>query len=515
MLRCDVCSTTTDQTGRFCPTCGGALQVIDDDLAVAETQHGADSAGSRELVGASFDGFAIEAVLGGGSFGTVYRGRQVALDRVVAVKVPTHEIAADPMMARRFAREARAASRVQHPGIVAIHAVGELPDGRPYLAMQLVDGEPLSKVLADGPLPPRRALAIARQIASALSETHAAGVVHRDLKPSNIVWRRDRNGDELITIVDFGIALSRPGHADATRLTSGGLIGTPHYMAPEQANGDAVDAPADLYALGCVLFELVTGAPPYRGAGVDVLLAHVNQPVPVPSDRDPAVPAVIDALCARLLAKKPDERAPSADAVVALIDDALAQLDGGQAPRSWRWSSSARTVRTGAGPAAGARGSRLRWVALGAGGALALGAVAVIALGAAGYGVSSRAADAAHAPDDERRRAARDLPRRGRRAAARVRARSARGGAARPAAHGDLLRAAQQARRADRRRRRRRHHRGPRRHRARRDRAAAPQPPLAVRVPPRVHGAGHLPDPVLPARLAEHVRRARRGALSG
>src|SRR5690242_13323762 len=179
MQVCMACSTATDETGRFCPACGAVL-ASQDDHATAAAQS-SDRSPASSLVGLVVDGFAIEAVLGGGSFGTVYRGRQLGLDRPVAVKIPTYEIASDPVMARRFAREARAASRVTHPGIVAIYGVGELPDGRPYLAMQLVEGEPLDRMLTTGPVPPVRALRIARQIASALAETHAADVVHRDL----------------------------------------------------------------------------------------------------------------------------------------------------------------------------------------------------------------------------------------------------------------------------------------------------------------------------------------------
>src|SRR5258706_1760693 len=278
------------------------------------------------LIGQTVGDFTFEAVIGGGSFGTVYRGRQVGLDRPVAIKVPTYEIAADPVQARRFAREARAAARIVHPGVVAIYAVGELDDGRPYLAMQLIDGEPLDRMLGDGPVPAMRALRIARDIASALSETHAAEVVHRDLKPSNIMWRRDRNGDDRITLVDFGIAVCKPGNADATRLTTGGLIGTPHYMSPEQAQGEQVDARSDLYGLGCLLFELVTGAPPFDGSGFEVLLAHIGRRAPRASEQDPAIPDAVDQLIAHLLQKKPDDRPASADAVVAMLDDAIAEL---------------------------------------------------------------------------------------------------------------------------------------------------------------------------------------------
>ena len=295
---------------------------------VAETQPGSGRSAAASLVGTLVDGFRIESVLGTGAFGAVYRGRQVGLDRIVAIKVPTHEIAADPVMARRFQREARAAARIAHPGVVTIHAVGELPDGRPYIAMELVDGVPLDNILADGPLEPRRALRLVRQVASALSDTHAKDVVHRDLKPSNIVWRRDRNGDDRITLVDFGIAVCKPGTADATRLTAGGLIGTPHYMSPEQAHGDQVDARADLYALGCILFELLTGEPPFEGSGFEVLLAHLGRPVPAPSSKVDTIPPAVDELVGKMTAKKPDQRVASADVLVAMIDDVLDELEG-------------------------------------------------------------------------------------------------------------------------------------------------------------------------------------------
>lgn len=347
MQVCTACTTTTDATGRFCPECGAALAAAAADAyATAATDHGdhGDHGGAQgsarvsaaaSLVGLAVDGFAIEAVLGGGSFATVYRGRQVGLDREIALKVPTHEIAADPIMARRFAREARAASCVNHPGVVAIYAVGDLPDGRPYLAMQLINGEPLDRILADGPVHPVRALEIARQVATALAETHAADVVHRDLKPSNIVWRRDRHGDDRIVIVDFGIAVCKPGTADATRLTAGGLIGTPHYMSPEQAHGDQVDARADLYALGCILYELLTAQTPFSGSGFEVLLAHLGRPPPLPSRVNADVPEAVDQLVVALMAKKPEARPQSAEELVALIDDALDHL-GAPKPRATR-----------------------------------------------------------------------------------------------------------------------------------------------------------------------------------
>jgi serine/threonine-protein kinase len=342
----------TEETGRFCPHCGAELA----DLARAS------------LVGATIDGqFIVESVIGSGAFGSVYRGLQLGLERPVAIKVPTHEIAADPVMVRRFEREARSASRIRHPGVVVIYAVGELGDGRPYLAMELIDGQPLNRILADGPVAPRRALQIARSIASALGETHAAGVVHRDLKPTNIIWRVDRNGDDRITLVDFGIAASKPGTADATKLTGGGVLGTPHYMSPEQAHGDEVDARADLYALGCVLFELVTASTPFEGSSFEVLLAHLGRPAPLPSERNPHIPPAIDALCRALLAKKRDDRPGSADALVVELDQALRTLDRGtigaastvKAPRTR--TPSAGTVRD-LPPGVTVRRAGRRWV---------------------------------------------------------------------------------------------------------------------------------------------------------
>jgi serine/threonine protein kinase len=384
-----VCGAEVGAEASYCPNCGTGLSTAAS-LAVAQTAagnapHPDQAAPDRaehdkaNLIGATISNqFTVEAVIGAGAFGTVYRGRQIGLDRPVAIKVPTHAIAADPVMAKRFAREATSAARIDHPGVVRIYAVGELSDGRPYLAMELVRGEPLDKILGDGPIAPTRALRIIRAIASALSETHAAQVVHRDLKPTNIMWRRDRNGDDLLTIVDFGIAASNPGTADATRLTTGGLLGTPHYMSPEQAHGEDVDARSDIYALGCMLFELITGKPPFDGSGVEVLLAHLGRPPPRPSALVSSVPGVVDRLCASWLAKKPEERPATSDEVVREVDAALAELaaESPSAPRSKSsWGARSRS----------ATASRLERPANQGINKIAVGATAAIAIGTAGF----------------------------------------------------------------------------------------------------------------------------------
>ncbi len=365
------------EDGQFCPGCGAALALSDvrtdagagTSTGLAATQPGAPASSAGSLVGRTIGDFVIEGVIGGGAFGTVYRGRQLGLDRPVAIKVPTYEIAADPVQAKRFAREARAAARIVHPGVVAIYAVGELDDGRPYLAMQLIDGAPLDQMLDGGPVPALRALRIARDVASALSETHAAGVIHRDLKPSNVMWRRDRNGDDRITLVDFGIAVGQPGGADVSRLTAHGLIGTPHYMSPELAQGEQVDARADLYSLGCLLFELTTATTPFDGSGFEVLLAHMGRPAPRASERHAAVPPVVDRVIEQLLQKRRDDRPATADAVVALLDEAIQEASAETDRRSSR-----RTARRKLRPSAsGAAGTPLDAAASGPSGAPATG----------------------------------------------------------------------------------------------------------------------------------------------
>ncbi|HET7503811.1 MAG TPA: serine/threonine-protein kinase [Kofleriaceae bacterium] len=399
MQACGRCGTSSSSLGRYCPACGEAIDrvaVTDAELPGATAATGpladAGTPPPTRLIGCAVGDFEIDAVIGGGSFGTVYRGRQRGLDRLVAIKVPTYEIAADPVQARRFAREARAAARIVHPGVVAIYAVGELADGRPYLAMQLIDGAPLVHMLADGPVPAARALRVVRDIASALSETHAAGVVHRDLKPSNVMWHRDRNGDDRITLVDFGIAVCRPGNADATRLTTAGLVGTPHYMSPELAQGELADARSDLYALGCLLFELVTGTTPFDGSGLEVLLAHINRPVPLASERNPEVPAVVDRLIERLMQKLPADRPDSADVVVAMLDEAIDALGAlGAAARS-RGAAGSRPERTSRTSRSGRRAvaiepvpgktSGRRWPAIAV-------VVAIAALGLSGAGFAA------------------------------------------------------------------------------------------------------------------------------
>jgi len=258
------------------------------------------------------DCFRIDGVLGRGAGGTVYAATQTDLARPVALKVLNAILATSAKNVARFEREARALARIEDPGVVQVYAIGRTPDERPFLAMERVDGVPLEEIVRE-PLPVSRAIAIARRIASALSAVHAAGLVHRDLKPSNVMITR---GD-AIKLLDFGVVKLD----DATKLTAGGeALGTPHYMAPEQATGEEQDARTDLYALGAILFRMITGSVPFEGTGMQVMMAHVGRPVPHVAH------AGVDAVIARCMAKRASERYASAQELIAALDEVASSV---------------------------------------------------------------------------------------------------------------------------------------------------------------------------------------------
>ena len=282
-------------------------------------------AGADPLIGAVIAGrYRIEAAIGEGGLGVVYRAHHVRMSRRYAIKVPFGDLAADPRARERFAREAEAACRLSHPNVVAALDAGETAGGLLYLVMELAEGPSLAEVLAAGPLEPARALAIVAQIARGLAHAHACGLVHRDLKPGNVILEA---GDRA-RIVDFGIALVL---ADgSTRLTARGLVvGTPRYMAPEQALGEAVDARADTFALGLVAYELLAGVLPHDGDGLEVALRYLAEPLPPVAARAPGarLAPAIDALLARMLAADPAARPAGA----AEIAEEAARLAGARA----------------------------------------------------------------------------------------------------------------------------------------------------------------------------------------
>jgi hypothetical protein len=261
------------------------------------------AAGSRVLGGR----YVLAEVLGTGGMATVWRAHDQVLGREVAIKVLSQQFAADPGFAARFEREARHAASVSHPRLVTVFDSG-IDRGTPFLVMELVTGRTLREVLDEtGPLPTGQAVAVAAGVCEGLEAAHAAGLVHRDIKPANIML-----ADGEVKILDFGIARA---DGTAARTTTGTVLGTPAYLSPEQAAGHPAGPASDLYSLGCVLFEMLTGSPPFT-AESQLALAYrqvYEDPGP-PSARRPGLPASLDQLTARLLAKAPAARPASAAA---------------------------------------------------------------------------------------------------------------------------------------------------------------------------------------------------------
>jgi serine/threonine-protein kinase len=263
-----------------------------------------------ELIAGRYE---IEAVLGSGGMATVYRAHDRVLERVVALKVldPRHE--ADPDVVGRFRDEARAAARLTHPNVVGV-LDRVMHGGREFIVFEHVEGETLKQlVIRDGPLEPARAAALGCGVARALAAAHDRGIVHRDVKSQNVIVGEDGRP----RVADFGVARA-PGSEQRTE--SGAIVGTGTYIAPEQARGERVDGAADVYALGVVLYELLTGAPPYDGVNaVAVAMRHVNDPVPRVREGAPNCPPGLAALVEGCLAKEP-ERRPSATALAGALE---------------------------------------------------------------------------------------------------------------------------------------------------------------------------------------------------
>ena len=307
-----------------------------------------DSPGSLGRLGH----YEIQEIIGQGGMGIVLRAFDVKLHRVVAIKVMAAQLATNATARRRFTREAQAAAAVSHEHVVTIHAVEEA-NSLPYLVMQYVDGVSLQERLERRGTPDLAViLRIGMQTASGLAAAHAQGLIHRDIKPANILLENDI---ERVKITDFGLARAA---ADASLTQSGVIAGTPHYMSPEQARGEAVDQRSDLFTLGSVLYALCTGRPPFRASGTMAVLKRVCDETPTPiRDSNPAIPDWLAAIIARLHAKDPVERYQSAAEVAELLGRVLAQV---QHP-----SEAAPPLVAGSGdPAATSRprGRGRRWV---------------------------------------------------------------------------------------------------------------------------------------------------------
>lgn len=281
---------------------------------------------SAELtLGTVFAGCRVEAVIGSGDMGAVYRAEELALQRPVAIKVIRREHSQESRFRERFRRESMVAASIDHQNVIPILDAGE-EDGVLYITMRLVEGTDLrSLIAAEGVLDPRRAVRIVKQIGAALDAAHARGLMHRDVKPANVLLARA----DHVYLSDFGLAKRAGSIGGLTR--PGSIVARVEYVAPEQIKDDPIDARVDVYALGCLLFEALTGEAPFaRLDGGQAMLAHLDAPVPAPSELRPGLPNRFDEVVRRAMAKQPDERYPSAGDLAQAALVAAGEL--GQAP---------------------------------------------------------------------------------------------------------------------------------------------------------------------------------------
>jgi eukaryotic-like serine/threonine-protein kinase len=251
--------------------------------------------------------YRLEERLASGGMGAVWAATDERLGRRVAIKMLKDQLAEDPRFVERFRREARAVAALSHPHIANVYDYGE-DGGNHFIVMELAEGRDLARILAsEGPIDPSRTGSIGARICDALASAHRAGVVHRDIKPANVII----GAGDRVKVTDFGIARAA---GDSTLTATGAMIGTAGYISPEQASGTPVGPLSDIYSLGIVLYEMLTGAPPFVGdSPLSIAMQHVQSEIPSPSRVNPEVPADLDEIVARATAKEPEDRFPSAD----------------------------------------------------------------------------------------------------------------------------------------------------------------------------------------------------------
>ncbi len=262
--------------------------------------------------------YLIEDVIGVGGMAVVFRGQHLGLGRAVAIKVLRPEYGDNPEIAARFDREARASSGFDHPNCRAVLDCGVIENGLKFMAMQMLEGRELSKIIGI-PLPPSQCISLTLQVLRGLDHAHRHGVVHRDLKPDNLFVTRDHHGHDLLKIVDFGIArIVDEKLADGLTTKVGAIVGTPAYMSPEQALGEDIDGRADLYAVGIILYEMLSGSLPFKSKEARTLMkAHVGGRVPpLPT----TVPTLVTAGLSKLIARDRDKRYANAAAAIAGLE---------------------------------------------------------------------------------------------------------------------------------------------------------------------------------------------------
>jgi len=322
MVLCTECGFECEDGARFCPGCGSSL-------AAAQQDSTADPYVGRKLKNT----FLIEKLIGEGGMGKVYLGTQLSLDKKVAIKIlHKHLFSADKNIALRFHREAKSASQIDHPNSIRIIDFGQMEeDGSLFIAMEHLNGKELTDIIAsDFPFTAKRLVSIIGQVCGVLAEAHDKGIIHRDMKPDNIIIIKRPEQPDFVKVLDFGIAklMDREG----PRLTMEGMVcGTPEYMSPEQAMGKDLDPRSDIYALGCILYEMLTLQVPFEGGNYSAILtSHVRDPAIPPSQRRPdlTIHKGLEAVCLRAMAKRKEDRYEDCIAMKDALDAALA----GEAP---------------------------------------------------------------------------------------------------------------------------------------------------------------------------------------
>jgi serine/threonine-protein kinase len=286
---------------------------------------------AKDLCGHVVGSYLVEAELGAGAMGVVYLASHIDTHQRVAIKALHSHLVSEPVVVERFHREAKLASRISHPNLGGVIELGSvLEDGRHVIVLELVEGEPLSSILTM-PLAPDRALDLTSQLLRGLEHAHDKGLVHRDLKPDNVVvdWR---DGREHLRIVDWGIAIVRnPDDSSLERLTANGtVLGTPAYMPPEQAKGEAIDPRADLFALGVMLYEMFTGVLPFEGRAIQVLHANMTKDPPPMDERVPGliIDPLHEAFTRKLMARDRAKRFATATSALEMLERMIEDPDG-------------------------------------------------------------------------------------------------------------------------------------------------------------------------------------------
>jgi len=312
-MTCPHCQSEVVDDARFCGACGKAASATESIAGQASAYLGSDPFAA--MIGKDIAGrYRVIKKLGEGGMGAVFRAEQISLKRACAVKLLRPGLAANQQMLRRFNAEAEAVAKLSHPNTVNIYDFGQDTDGTLFIAMEYVEGSSLRDVLQkEAPLPIGRALAIASQIASSLTDAHAQSIVHRDLKPDNVMLSERGKQRDVVRVLDFGIAKLRDDSRQGVNAMTqaGDMLGTPQYMAPEQIKGEAIDGRVDVYALGCLLFEMITGRMCFEAPTIMAMLSkHLVDEVEAPSKRRPDlnIPPAVDALVLAALAKEPSAR---------------------------------------------------------------------------------------------------------------------------------------------------------------------------------------------------------------